>query len=200
MTRYRPSAVPVAAVLLAAAAGACAPPPTLSPLPALSPSPEQSAVSPSAAATQAAQAAQTAAASAAAQASPSASPSATGAGTVVSLVSVGRLGPILVDDQGRTLYLYGADSSTRSTCASDCAEAWPALLTLGDPVAGAGVDEGLLGAAQRGDGTAQVLYKGHPLYRCAADRVSGDTAGQESEEYAGVWYAVNALGDPVRGG
>src|SRR5262252_6641467 len=44
-------------------------------------------------------------------------------------VQSSRFGEVLVDGQGRALYLFGADTSTSSTCYDACATAWPPLLT-----------------------------------------------------------------------
>ncbi len=46
-----------------------------------------------------------------------------------------------------------------------CSKAWPPATTSGDPVAGKGVNASLLGVVQREDGTTQVTYNHHPLYR-----------------------------------
>ena len=77
-------------------------------------------------------------------------------------------GPILVDGEGISLYLFMADTqnSGASTCGDDdgCAEEWPPLVTDGDPVAGEGVDAAMLGTITRDDGTTQVTYNGWPLY------------------------------------
>ncbi|MGW4382142.1 hypothetical protein [Kitasatospora sp. NPDC004531] len=134
----------------------------------------------------------------AAGASPSgASAFATAVGTRVGLASVGSLGPVLVDEQGRTLYLDGADTTVHATCLDECAKSWPPVTTPGFPLAGPGVDDGLLGAAALADGTAQVLYKGHPLYRFAGDRGPGEAAGHTVADPHGTFYAVTSLGDPV---
>ncbi|MFJ5231934.1 hypothetical protein ACIQBJ_18800 [Kitasatospora sp. NPDC088391] len=122
---------------------------------------------------------------------------ATSAGVRVALAGVGKLGPILVDAQGRTLYLYGADTSVHASCLDECAKSWPPVTTPGFPLAGPGVDDGLLGAAALPDGTAQVLYKGHPLYFCAGDHGPGETAGHTVADPRGTFYAVTSLGDPV---
>ncbi|WP_051817000.1 hypothetical protein [Kitasatospora sp. NRRL B-11411] len=119
------------------------------------------------------------------------------AGTRVSLASAGSLGPILVDAQGRTLYLYGADTTVHASCLDECAKSWPPVTTPGFPLAGPGVDDGLLGAAALPDGTAQVLYKGHPLYRYTGDHGPGETAGHTVAGPGGTFYAVTSLGDPV---
>ncbi|MGW4804686.1 COG4315 family predicted lipoprotein [Kitasatospora sp. NPDC004272] len=128
---------------------------------------------------------------------PSASTFASSTGTRVALASVGSLGPVLVDAQGRTLYLYGADNSVHAGCLDECAKSWPPVTTPGFPLAGPGVDDGLLGAAALPDGTAQVLYKGHPLYRYTGDRAPGEAAGHTVADPRGTFYAVTSLGDPV---
>ncbi len=38
-----------------------------------------------------------------------------------------RLGKILVNSRGRTLYLFNKDSGTKSACFGACATAWPPL-------------------------------------------------------------------------
>ena len=76
-------------------------------------------------------------------ASPSPSPSATGSKVAVATNS--KLGQILVDDKGITLYLFVADTGTTSTCYTSCANIWPPLLTDGAPQAGTGVDASKLG-------------------------------------------------------
>jgi predicted lipoprotein with Yx(FWY)xxD motif len=44
-----------------------------------------------------------------------------------------KLGKILVDAQGRTLYLFEADKAGRSACDGACASAWPPYLSSGAP-------------------------------------------------------------------
>src|SRR5688572_31970664 len=58
----------------------------------------------------------------------------TGAATVEVSESA-DFGPILVDGQGTSLYLFTNDTqnSGASTCADDCLVEWPALTTDGDP-------------------------------------------------------------------
>ncbi|AUG76365.1 Lipoprotein [Kitasatospora sp. MMS16-BH015] len=118
-------------------------------------------------------------------------------GITIAVANAGGLGPILVDGTGRTLYLSDADTSVKSTCAADCAAAWPAVTTPGPPVAGAGADQGLLGTTPRPDGSLAVLYKGRPLYYFAGDSAPGDVNGQQQEQYDSVWYVSNATGDKV---
>lgn len=178
MPEVRPIAV-LAAVLLAAVCAACAPgDPRRSPLPGRPAQQEPTSAAPAAAAP-------------AQPSTPSAAP-----GTQVSLAEDSGFGPILVDSAGRTLYLFEGDTSTRSTCYAECAALWPPLTTKGFPVAGTGVDEGLLGVGPRTDGSSQVLYKGHPLYYYATDTAPGEAGGLALER----WFVVDALGDRVTAG
>ncbi len=114
-------------------------------------------------------------------------------------VKVGNtsLGKILVDSQGRTLYLFKKDSGTTSACTGACATAWPPLRTTGKPIAGSGANASLVGTATRADGTTQVTYNGHPLYLFVMDTKPGDTNGEGKTAFGGSWFAVSAAGKPV---
>ena len=101
-------------------------------------------------------------------------------------------GPILVDGQGRTLYLFEQDNGTTSACTGGCATAWPALTAAAQPTAGAGADGSLLGTAN-GQVPNQVTYGGHLLYTYSGDAASGDVKG------VGIpgWYPVSPSGAKV---
>jgi predicted lipoprotein with Yx(FWY)xxD motif len=105
------------------------------------------------------------------------------------------LGTILVDSQGRTLYLFTHDSGTTSMCTGACATAWPSLVANGTPTAAAGATASLLGTTRRADGTTQVTYNAHPLYRFVKDVQPGQTNGQGVVAFGGSWFAVTAAGN-----
>jgi len=126
-----------------------------------------------------------------------ASRSSSGKGSVA-LAST-KLGKVLVDGNGRTLYLFEADKGTMSNCDGACASAWPPLTTSGKPTAGAGVAASKLGTAKRVDGTTGVTYAGHPLYTYAGDGAPGQTAGEGLTDYGAPWYALSAAGKTVVG-
>src|SRR3954452_2366257 len=90
----------------------------------------------------------------------------------------GNLGRILTDTKGRTLYLFQADTGTKSACSGACADAWPPLRARGKPVVGKGASRTRVGTTARSDGRPQITYNGHPLYTYTADRAPGDTNGQ----------------------
>ncbi|MGH2671627.1 MAG: COG4315 family predicted lipoprotein [Actinomycetota bacterium] len=107
-----------------------------------------------------------------------------------------ELGQIVVDAEGRTLYVFLVDEGTDSTCYDDCEANWPPLTVEGDPVAGEGVDGSLLGTTEREDGSTQVTLDGHPLYRFAADETPDDMNGQGIGE---VWFVVSPGGEAIKG-
>jgi predicted lipoprotein with Yx(FWY)xxD motif len=105
------------------------------------------------------------------------------------------LGEIVVDAEGRTLYVFFADESSESTCYDECEDNWPPLTVDGDPVAGAGVD-GSLATSARTDGSMQVTLDGHPLYRFGGDQAAGDVNGQGVGD---VWFVVSPSGEAIQG-
>jgi predicted lipoprotein with Yx(FWY)xxD motif len=118
------------------------------------------------------------------------------------LVALGKtgLGRVLVDTRGRTLYLFEKDTARRSGCYGACAAYWPPLLSAAKPRPGRGVRPSLLGVTRRTDGTRQVTYAGHPLYRFIGDSTAGQTSGQGLDDFGAAWYVVAASGRAVESG
>jgi predicted lipoprotein with Yx(FWY)xxD motif len=108
-----------------------------------------------------------------------------------------KLGKILVDSQGRTLYLFEKDKGPKSTCSGACASAWPPFMTSGKPKAGSGARASLVGTSARSDGTREVTYNGHPLYYYAGDQKAGDTNGQDLTQFGAGWYVVSPAGSKI---
>lgn len=110
-----------------------------------------------------------------------------------------RFGKILVDGNGRTLYLFTHDGRSKSRCYGDCAKAWPPYRTAARPRAGMGAKASQLGSTRRrGGGRRQVTYRGHPLYYYVAERKAGEIFCQDVVEFGGTWLIVKPSGDPVR--
>ena len=103
----------------------------------------------------------------------------------------GALGAMLVDAEGRSLYLWEADQDGTSACDGPCADAWPPVTTIGEPKAGDGVDAKLLGTSKRADGTLGVTYNGHPLYYFQGDAEAGQANGQGSDGFGAPWWVVS---------
>ena len=102
-----------------------------------------------------------------------------------------KLGKILGDDAGRTVYAFTKDTKDTTVCYDKCEQSWPPLLTLGQPTLKDRINSALVGSIQRKDGTMQVTYNGMPLYYFANDKAPADTTGQA---VGGVWYVVTPDG------
>ena len=123
---------------------------------------------------------------------------ATGGTTVA--VAKSKLGRILVDSKGITLYDFVKDKGTASTCYDACAALWPPLFTTGKPVAGPRVRASLLGTTKRKDGKLEVTYNGHPLYYFVTDRKPGQTTGQGLNQFGGPWWVLSPAGKEIHHG
>ena len=104
------------------------------------------------------------------------------------------LGRVVIDSRGRTLCLFEKDRSRRNACYGRCPNYWPPLLTHGKPVALAGVKQVLLGTIRRANGSRQVTYAGHPLYRFVEDSKPGQTKGEGLHEFGAGWDVLSPAG------
>ena len=120
----------------------------------------------------------------------------------VKAAEVSGLGPVLVDGQGITLYLYATDHrGSPSRCYNICAIQWPPLILpsgVTAPKVGPGIDPKLLGTAPRTDGTTQITYNGWPLYLWPPDHSPGTATGQALTNAGGLWYVVDPAGNAVK--
>ena len=108
------------------------------------------------------------------------------------------LGTVLTDASGRTVYLFSRDEKAKSSCDRDCRQAWPPLLTVGDPKAGEGVTVAQLSALKRDNGTEQVTYNGLPLYYFTGDEKPGDITGQNVASFGGNWFVLSTAGEAIK--
>ena len=109
-----------------------------------------------------------------------------------------KLGPILTDGAGMSLYMFTPDRRNVSNCEGGCLAAWPPIMlkageSLDDVVLEGNLRRSLLGVAMRFDGSRQVTYNGFPLYYWARDKVAGDVTGQW---VGNVWFVLNGDGAP----
>lgn len=132
-------------------------------------------------------------------ASSEAAPGAESGAGVVSLGNVQKLGMVLVDSKGMTLYDFHKDKGTTSSCYGPCAEGWPPMLTEGEPTVGNGASDSKLGTTERKDGTMQVTYAGHPLYTFVEDKKPGEANGNDVSAFGGQWYALKGNGEDAGG-
>ncbi len=111
-----------------------------------------------------------------------------------------RVGTILVNSRGFTVYAFTKDSRNRDNCAksSVCLHVWPPVTTVGRPIAGPGVRSSLIGTITLKNGKKQVTYAGHPLYTYIADTQPAETSFINIYQLGGFWPAMNAAGQEVK--
>lgn len=106
-------------------------------------------------------------------------------------------GSFITDSAGTSLY-YLENDTDGSACVDDCTTTWPPFLVdAAMPGASPGLDNAMVGVITRADGTTQVTYNGHPLYRYSGDTGVGSTAGQGVEDQWGHWYLITPEGEEV---
>lgn len=104
------------------------------------------------------------------------------------------IGDYLTDDDGMSLYVFGADlpgdcqAPPVSGCVDDCLKSWP-IFHAGSRVLAPGLDEAAFGSFTRADGVTQTTYYGWPLYHYANDTKAGDVTGHGS----GVWSLAEVI-------
>jgi predicted lipoprotein with Yx(FWY)xxD motif len=121
----------------------------------------------------------------------------TSSGTGTVTLHKTSLGKVLATGTGMSLYLFKADKHGKSACYGQCATYWPPLLKKGKITAGAGLKAKLLGTTKRKNGTLQVTYAGHPLYRFKLDKKIGQVAGQGQDFFGGKWYVLSSAGTAI---
>ena len=118
----------------------------------------------------------------------------------IGLAKVGKLGDVLVNGKGVTVYEFEKDKHGKSSCYGACAQAWSPVLTNGRPKAKDGARASLLGTTTRKDGKKQITYHGHPLYTYEDDHGKPGTAkGQDLKEFGAEWYVLDKSGNVVHG-
>jgi predicted lipoprotein with Yx(FWY)xxD motif len=118
--------------------------------------------------------------------------SGTSAKAIVASAEKAKVGRVVVDAQGRTLYRFTAEAQGRPVCNGACVSTWPPATI----VKAAGLPAHVA-TVKRDDGALQLTYDGHPLYRYAGDSSTADTNG---EGVGGQWFVVKAGGGNASSG
>ena len=113
-------------------------------------------------------------------------------GTTIA-VADSEFGPMLFDSKKQAIYIFENDSEGKTVCYGECAEAWPPVFTDGEPKAGEGVKQSLLGTVKRRDGKLQVTYAGKPLYFYAHEG-PGEVRCHNVDLNGGLWWVVGPDG------
>jgi predicted lipoprotein with Yx(FWY)xxD motif len=112
---------------------------------------------------------------------------------------VGKLGVILVNGKGLTLYMFVPDKRKKVTCKGSCAVIWPPLkIKSGQkPTAGGAAKKSLLGTYKVAGGKV-VSYNRWPLYTYITDHKPGQATGQGVDNSGGLWYVLSPSGKVIK--
>src|SRR6478672_6106761 len=125
--------------------------------------------------------------------------SATAKTVVVSTRRLPKLGMVLVNSKGLTLYMFVPDKHKKVTCVGSCAAVWPPLkLPAGaKPVARRQAKAKLLGSDPNPVGGRVVTYNKWPLYTYISDTKPGMATGQALDLNGGLWYVLAPSGKVI---
>jgi predicted lipoprotein with Yx(FWY)xxD motif len=104
------------------------------------------------------------------------------------------LGKVLVDANGRTVYMFSPDSAGTSTCDATCLQYWPPVA----PGKAAATVTGKVASTSTTAGGKIATVGGWPVYTFIEDQQPGDVKGEGFSDFGGVWYAVSPSGQPVK--
>lgn len=107
-------------------------------------------------------------------------------------------GTVLTNAQGRTIYWFAIDTSSKSNCNGSCATFWPPVIGTPAAASGASLTMGF-GTIKRADGQTQATYDGHPLYTYMGDTASGQITGNAKNLSGGLWWAMTPNGSKLSG-
>ena len=102
-----------------------------------------------------------------------------------------EIGPVLVDGDGRSLYVYLLDDATSTACDDACRTTWTPVLVAGKLTLADELDRSLFGRRALGDGEKQLTIDGQPVYRYVDDVEPGDQLGQGTDT---LWFMVKPSG------
>lgn len=127
---------------------------------------------------------------------------ASNASITVSATNVAGVGTVLVNGNGRTLYVLVSEKGGKVTCtaATGCTAIWPPLVVpsgMSQGIAGSGIQASLLGTVKSPAGDLRVTYGGWPLYTFTEDTASGTAKGQNFSDSFGIWLALSPSGNTV---
>ncbi|MEU8777281.1 SCO0930 family lipoprotein [Streptomyces sp. NPDC048606] len=107
-----------------------------------------------------------------------------------------RLGTIVADGAGRTLYRFDKDSAwpMRIGCLDSCLDTWKPASPV-DKAMVSGVAAELIGTVKRPDGSEQLTIDCWPVYSFTGDQRPGDTTGHGKQ---GLWFAVTDRGGKAK--
>lgn len=124
------------------------------------------------------------------------------ASVTVKVANVAKLGDVLVNGDGRTLYVIDSEQGGKVSCTASggCTTYWPpAVLPAGmaQGIAGSGAKASLLGTVTSPSGDVRLTYAGWPLYTYTGDSGPGQATGQGVKDSFGTWWVLGPSGTPI---
>ncbi|MET9603589.1 SCO0930 family lipoprotein [Streptomyces sp. NPDC006512] len=106
-----------------------------------------------------------------------------------------KLGKILVDGKGNTLYRFDKDSAwpMKIGCVGACLDTWKPAPVV-DKTKVKGIPQEWIGSVKRPDGSMQLTIDCWPVYTFTGDTAPGQTNGHGKQN---LWFAVNDAGKKV---
>lgn len=116
-------------------------------------------------------------------------------GSDLSVTADAKLGKLVVDSQGRTLYRFNKDSAwpMKFGCLDACLNTWKPAAPV-DKAKVSDIPAGLVGSVKRPDGTEQLTIDCWPVYLFTGDTAPGQTNGHGKQ---GLWFAVDDAGKKI---
>ncbi|HET8600480.1 MAG TPA: hypothetical protein VFL99_09150 [Segeticoccus sp.] len=108
-----------------------------------------------------------------------------------------KLGNILVNGNGMTLYMLTSDGPNQSHCNATCLHYWP-LVPASQGAHASGVTA-KVGSTKATSGASMLTVGGWPLYTYVQDSKPGDVTGQGINTFGGKWYVLSPSGHPIKG-
>jgi predicted lipoprotein with Yx(FWY)xxD motif len=120
-------------------------------------------------------------------------------GPILKSAHAQKLGSIVVNGKGLTLYHASREQNGHIACTGNCLYYWFPVTVRSKAaiVLGPGLSKAKIGTIKRTDGSLQVTYNKLPLYRYYLDRRPGQTKGQGVKDPAGTWDVVSTSGKVV---
>ena len=118
---------------------------------------------------------------------------------LISTKKLPKLGNVLVDGKGRTLYMFVPDKQKKVTCHGACAAVWPPVkLAKGQKAVAGGLAQAKLLGSDPDGATRVVTYAGWPLYTYLPDQRPGQDTGQATNLNGGLWYVLSPSGKVIK--
>lgn len=103
-----------------------------------------------------------------------------------------KLGLILTDKEGKTLYYFANDTNGSNTCTGGCEVIWSIfnIENLTAKTLGKDLDINDFKTITSVSGKKQITYKGHPLYYFAPNGVQEGPGETKGENVGNVWFVA----------